>query len=160
MKREGQPWWALAALILGLVLCLPMESWAEEEGVQNVRHRVVGQKIHVSYDLVGEGDYTVALRLLEGTGEAFAAFPRSVSGAVGKGVRPGKGKKIVWEVLKDVEELEGDDFVFEVRAVRPGGTSKWVWIGGAGVAAGVAAALLGAGDDTGTIVIDVPDPEG
>ena len=160
MKNANRLYQMLVIFAVGLSLGQSPEVWAVEEGVRNVRFQVRGQKIHVSYDLAGKGVYTVNLRLLDG-GRTLVARPRSVSGDVGKEVRSGKEKKIVWDALKDVARLGGDDFVFEVRAVRPGGTSKWVWIGGAGIAAGGAAGavLLQGEEKKGTIVIDVPDPE-
>jgi len=153
---------------IGLVLCavLPLavtgDIQAVEEGVRNVGFVVQGQKIEVDYDLEGNGTYAVSLRLLESAGQDAVVIPRSVSGDVGQRVSPGKGKKVIWDALKDVERLEGSDFFFEVRASRSGGISKWVWIGGAGIAAGTGAAVsLGTGgeDKKGTIVIDVLDPE-
>ena len=152
----------LSVFILGVLLGAPSVSRAAEEGVQNVRFQVQGQKVHVSYDLIGKGAYTVTLQSVREEGRPWVPGLRSLSGDVGKGIQPGKKKEIVWDVLKDVERLEGDNFVFEVRAARPGGTSKWVWIGGAGVAAGAAGAVVlggGGGEEKGTIVIDVPDPE-
>ena len=146
-----------------LLLAVKGDIRAAEEGVRNVRFVVQGQKIQVDYDLEGNGTYTVALHLLGNGVLDIAVLPRSVSGDVGREVSAGKGKKIVWDALKDVESLEGSDFVFEVRATRPGGISKWVWIGGAGVAVGAGAVVSmggGDGEKKGTIVIDVPDPEG
>ena len=152
----------LSVFVLGVLLGPPSVSRAAEEGVQNVSFQVQNQKIHVSYDLIGKGTYTVTLQLAREEGRPWVPWLHSVSGDVGKGIQPGKKKEIVWDALKDVERLEGDNFVFEVRAARPGGTSKWVWIGGAGVAAGAAGAVVlggGGGEEKGTIVIDVPDPE-
>ena len=147
--------------VLGLCLSLSADVWAEE-GVWDVGFEVQGQKVQVTYDLEGKGAYAVSLRLLGDAGKRVVAVPRTVSGDVGQGVTPGKRKKIVWEALKDVKSLEGNDFVFEVRAARSGGSNKWVWIGGAGVTAGVGTAIClggGCGKKKGTIIIDVPDPE-
>lgn len=147
----------LATLLLGV----PGNSRAAEEGVRNVGFVARGQKIEVTYDLEGKGTYAVSLHLLGEAGQDTVATPQAVSGDVGQEVEPGKNKKIVWDVLKDVESLEGSGFVFEVRAVRLGGISKWVFIGGAGIAAGAGAVMsMGGGEEKkGTIVIEVPDPE-
>lgn len=149
-------------LFATLLLVAPGDIRAAGEGVRNVGFVVQGQKIQVTYDLEGKGAYAVSLRLLEDGGKSVKVVSRAVSGDVGQEVTPGKGKKIVWDALKDAESLEGNGFIFEVRAVRPGGISKWVWIGGAGIVAGTGAAVSmgGAGEEKkGTIVIDVPDPE-
>jgi hypothetical protein len=156
-------WWACAALATGALWLAPTCASAAQEAVTGVRFAVQGQKVHVSYELAGQGAYTVSLRLLQGAERRVAATPRSVTGDVGPGVAAGTAKTIVWDALKDVEALEGRDYSFEVRAVRPGGTSKWVWIGGAGLVAGGAGVVMATGavggEDKGTIVIDVPDPE-
>ena len=159
MENADRVYRMLVIFAVGLSLGLLPEAWAVEEGVRNVSFQVQGQKVHVSYDLAGEGVYTVHLRLLEDEGRTLTVQPRSVSGDVGKEVRSGKGKKIVWDALKDVESLKGDDFIFEVTVAGPRRIGKWVWITGA--AAGTAAGLmvLGGGEEKGTIAVKVTDPE-
>jgi len=148
------------------LLLLAQPTWGGislVEGVTNVRFQVRDQKVYISYDLAGKGLYAVSLSLLRDGEEPATETPRSISGDVGREVAPGKSKEIVWDALKDVEGLEGGDFVFQVKAVRPEeGSSKWVWVLGIGAAgaAGVVA-LSGGGDEgnTGKIVIEVQDPE-
>lgn len=153
----------LITFSLVVSLCLPPDVEAVEEGVQNVNFRVQGQKVHISYDLIGQGTYTVKLVLLRHWDRSFSKIPWTLSGDVGKEIRPGKGRSIVWDALKDVGSLEGNDYVFEVRAARPGKSNKWVWIGGVAVAGGAVAGAVLLGKDgeekKGTIVIDLPDPE-
>ena len=85
--------------------------------VENVRFEQVGDKVVVTYDLLGPGeDYTVTLEASPDGGRSFTIFPKAVSGDVGEGVSPGRGKRIVWDVLEDMEELSGDRFVFAVTA--------------------------------------------
>lgn len=150
-------------LWLLFVLPLSLRAAAAQEAVRDVSFQVQGQSIVVSYDLVGKGEYEVSLRLLTDAGTRVAAAPSHLSGDVGRGIPPGSGKKIVWDALRDVDALEGSDYVFEVRAARTGRISKWAWIGGLGVAAGAgvgAAVATGVlGEEKGSIVIDVPDPE-
>jgi hypothetical protein len=147
---------------LSLFLCFLTEADAVEESVQNVDFTVQDTKVHISYALVGEGEYTVTLHLSQEGRRTFTYRPRSVSGDVGSEIRPGRGKKIVWDAQNDMGQLEGKGFVFEIRAVRPRELSKWVWLAGAGVGAvGAATAMTLTGEDKedkGTILIDIQDP--
>ena len=139
------------------LLLLPLAAGAAEEGVSKVRAWAEGNKVHVSYTLTGKGEYDVALRLSDNGGRSFAIEPRTLSGAVGGGVEPGPDRRIVWDALKDVPELKGNRFAFQVTASRPRG-NKRVLLGlaaGAGAAAG--AYMLMPKD--GTISVRIPDPE-
>ena len=77
-------------------------------------------------------------------------------------IHPGEGKQIVWDVLKDVENLKGNGIVFEVRAVRPRRSRPWLWVAGVGAlaaTAGAAAVVLQDEEKESTIVLSIPDPE-
>ncbi len=95
----------------------PAVSSAWEE-VENVRVEQVGDDVHIYYDLRGDADkYKVTVRGSSDGGRNYRLPMKTVSGDVGKDVRPGSNKKIIWKALKDAGELEGDEFVFEVEAV-------------------------------------------
>ena len=99
-------------------LLFPLEAGAVKEAVKDVRFRTYGDKVHIYYTLEGRGEYEVSLRLSDDGGRTFSTVPKSLSGAVGKGVKPGRDKRIVWDVLRDRPRLEGSDFVFQVLASR------------------------------------------
>lgn len=150
----------MARLIL-LLVCWPVLVWAE--GVDNVRFAAEGDQVRVFYDLEGEGRYAVELWLSHDGGHVFDFQARAVVGHIGQEVQPGTAREVRWDVLTDVPAgLEGDGFVFEIRARRPGSGPNPLVLGVAGVAAvGVTGALV-LGDDKpqrGRILIDVPDPE-
>ena len=145
---------------LGLLLGLPQQTSAAEEGVKDVRFWSQDNKVHVSYTLVGKGVYNVTLHMSDDGGKTFAHRPRSVSGDVGERMRPGPDKKIVWDALDEVEQLDGDSYAFRVRAVRSLKMGKWPWIAGAGAAGAAAFVISKGGEEKGEIVIEVPDPEG
>jgi hypothetical protein len=133
--------------------------------VENVDFSISqGGTIVVRYDLLGKGDYTVSLLLLGLDGAGIR--PLSLSGAVGP-TKPGSDLVIVWDVLRDFPDgLVGNDYVFEISASQiGGGINKGVaMLGGLSVIAGTA--LLSSGTlvdqprERGTIVIDIPDPDG
>jgi hypothetical protein len=86
--------------------------------VANVRvERTPGEVVTVSYDLLSDDPqavFLVSLVVSRDEGKTFDLKPKSVSGDVGSGVRPGSGKKIVWQAGKDVENLQMDLFRFNV----------------------------------------------
>jgi len=107
----------LTLFVLSMVILIPGISSAWEE-VENVRMEQVGDDVHIYYDLRGDADkYNVTVRGSSDGGRNYRLPMKTVSGDVGNDVLPGSNKKIIWKALKDAEELEGDEFVFEVEAV-------------------------------------------
>ena len=75
--------------------------------------------ITIFYDLVStepNAVFAVTLDASQDGGETFAMKPRTMSGDVGFEVRPGPGKRIVWESAKDVERVQIDRFRFRIIA--------------------------------------------
>jgi len=106
-------------ILLAVFILMPGFSSAWEE-IENVWFEQVGDDVHIYYDLSGDSEkYNVTVRGSSDGGITCKLPMKTVSGDVGKKVRPGSGKKIIWEALKDADELEGDEFVFEVEAVLP-----------------------------------------
>ena len=117
-------------LLAALGLLFPLETDAVEEAVKDVWFRTDGDRVHVYYTLEGEGKYKVSLRLSDDRGLTFSDVPKSLSGAVGRGVKPGRNREVVWDALRDVRSLEGNDFVFEVLASRePPRRDQWFAVG-------------------------------
>ena len=126
------------------VLLFPLGIGAAQESVSEVRFRTVGNKVHVFYDLTGKDQYEVALWLSDDGGRRFTIVPKTLSGAIGRAVKPGQNKRIVWDVLRDVPRLEGNNFVFQVIARRPKNNATMWALGlvGAGLVAGAAVYAL------------------
>ena len=82
------------------------------QNVSNVIATQVGKTIEVSYDLDQVADITLHISM-DGGG-TFRELQK-VSGDVGKTVGPGQ-KTIVWNVMTELGELNGDDIVFKVEA--------------------------------------------
>ena len=104
-------------IVLSVFILIPGISSAWEE-VENVRMEQVDNDVYIYYDLSGDSEkYNVTVRGSSDGGRNYRLSMKTVSGDVGKEVRPGSGKEIIWKALKDAGELEGDEFVFEVEAV-------------------------------------------
>ncbi len=77
--------------------------------ISNNQFEVVDDKIVILYDLAKPKNkknyYNIQLEIsLDGD----LLNVESITGDVGEKIRAGKGKKIVWDVLKDVSSLDGD----------------------------------------------------
>ena len=109
--------------LMSMSLLFPPISNAWEK-VENVRVEQMGDDVHILYDLSGDEEkYQVKVRGSADGGRTYTLPMKSLSGDVGKDIRPGRGKRIIWNALKDAGELGGDAFVFEVEAVAgPGKT--------------------------------------
>lgn len=107
--------------ILALLVCLQfaVAHLASAQQVINVRAEVLNKTVVVWYDLTGGSSgekFAVQISYSSDGGRNFSAPLRSVTGDVGDGVTAGRGKRITWDVLKDVDGLMGDNFAFKVAA--------------------------------------------
>ena len=99
---------------LFLLLFLPLCLWAEN--ASNVRVRQRNKDIIIIYDL-NELSY-VNVSVTYGVDESFRPL-KAVSGAVGKHVRAGKNKEIVWHPLDEEESFIAENVRFKVEAMSP-----------------------------------------
>jgi hypothetical protein len=155
-------------LFILLIIFFPYTSFSQK--IENIQIKQDGGKVVITYDLIGENlkVYEVAVEMSKDGGVTFYSVPKSLTGEVGKGVKEGKGKKIVWDVLRDVTELYGDNFVFKLIAaekaldesqrVPSGGIPTWIWIGGSAAVLGGAAAVLLSGKKV-TKTPELPGPD-
>jgi hypothetical protein len=107
--------------VIGVILLLLITAslGAQELRVKNVRFEDRVDTVLVMYDLDGRDDkqYEVSLSLSFDGGKTYTIYPDHVSGDVGRGVRPGLGKRMEWNLNEDYPAgLIGDRFVFAVTA--------------------------------------------
>lgn len=114
----------IAVFILTLLgaarLASPQVFTTPKGEAQNVTfEQVGGATVHIVYDLVSTDSRAVFSVTLEGSqdrGASYTVHPKSVSGDIGPGIKPGVGKRIVWESARDIERLEIDQFRFRITA--------------------------------------------
>lgn len=86
------------------------------------RVEITDRVIAISYDLTpasGRSAAPIAVLLeasLDG-GATYPIKPVSISGDVGPDVKPGLGKRIIWQATEDVQVMPLDRFKFRIRAV-------------------------------------------
>ena len=120
--------------IITLLLTMPLFSFTQT--VSNVHFEQEGKQIHIYYDLEGGGNYFIKVYCNTGNETNWGNPLQFVSGAVGENQKAGKGKKIVWDVLKERDKLTGEiKFKIEVSNIgtfidkRDGHRYRWVKIG-------------------------------
>ncbi|MBL7906183.1 MAG: energy transducer TonB [Bacteroidales bacterium] len=103
--------------ILFTCVFIIIASIVSSQIVNNLRFEQSGKMIDVYYDLSGKGDdsFLVKLYCSQDGGKTWGAPLKYVSGAIGESVKPGNGKKISWDVLKEKDKLVGE-VKFKVEA--------------------------------------------
>jgi uncharacterized protein (TIGR02145 family) len=123
--------------IIAIIIILCMVGNAQE--ITNIHFEQEGKMINIYYDLIGGGTYDVKVFCSKDGGKTWGNPLTQITGAIGKDMKAGYGKKIVWDVLAEREKLQGD-IKFKVEAMsenhtgtftdnRDGKTYKWVKIG-------------------------------
>jgi len=131
--------------------------------VKNVKFRQSGDKIIIQYDLDGQAkkNYKVSLALSNNGGQSFRIEPKALTGDVGKKVRPGKNKEIIWEMTSDYPlGIEGGQFVFAVDAELKKGSKMGFYMIGAGAIGGAVYFFTSMKDDQptkGSIKLNISD---
>jgi uncharacterized protein (TIGR02145 family) len=124
------------------ILTIITTSLGYSQKVENPHFEQSGKQIIIYYDLIGaQPDQTCEINVLCSTdgGKTFGTPLKEVSGDVGPNIKVGNDKKIIWDVLAEIEKLEGD-IVFEVYVTntlafglltdtRDGNTYKTIKIG-------------------------------
>jgi len=146
-----------------LLICISIANLKSQElAVKNVAFTDQGDSVLVTYDLEGKSkrNYDISLSLSSNFGSSFKILPKELTGDVGKKIKPGAGKKIVWHVKKDFPwGLIGDGFVFAVGAeYQKKGRYIPYYVVGAGAVGGIIYLInsLKQEPETGKLVIEIP----
>lgn len=83
---------------LSMMLVSPASVFAADAA--NVTAKIVGSRVNVSFDIPGEDAVDVSVTFSDESGP-IKHTDVSLSGDFGKGIKPGKGKLIAWDFLKD-----------------------------------------------------------
>jgi len=106
-------------------LFLLVALFAKSQVVTNVRSEQDGNKINILYNIEKSKDgqtFKIGVACLT-DGRRFVL--KSVKGDVGDNIRGGYNKKIVWDVLKDVAELNAAEFFVTIEKINePNSTNE------------------------------------
>ncbi|MBL1213640.1 MAG: hypothetical protein HND52_09815 [Ignavibacteriae bacterium] len=110
-------------------------------------------KIFIYYTLDANlnDEYEISVVLKRTSIPSFEYVPEDVTGDIGTGKYAGSQKTIIWQVSEsEMEMFDGDDFYFEIDAVKiedGGGIPWYVWVGGIAAGGVAAVVVLLGGDD-------------
>lgn len=99
------------------ILIVQMLS-AKAQQITNVQVEQDGDNVVIGYDIIDakQGQkFDISLSLSADGGKTFTITPLSITGDI-KQITAGQGKKIIWNVLLDNDEVIGDNFVFMLKA--------------------------------------------
>ncbi len=105
----------LLGLTIATMLIYSTSGYSQQ--VNKLTPKQLGEKINLEYAISGEGigqTFNVAPYYSTDGGKTFIPL-KSVLGNVGSGVAGGRNQLIVWDVLKDLQELDSD-VIFKVMA--------------------------------------------
>ena len=87
--------------------------------IENLRVKSFEDKINILYDISHEKSgqlFDIKVICSNDGGQSFNIPIKTISGAFGKNIEGGKDKIIIWDVLQDLENLKGENFVFKIIA--------------------------------------------
>ncbi|PLX17853.1 MAG: hypothetical protein C0597_06760 [Marinilabiliales bacterium] len=93
-------------------------SFAQQ--IENLRIKSFEDKINLMYDISHEKSgqlFNVKVLCSENGGQTFEVPVNTVSGDIGQNIEGGKDKIIIWDALKDNQNLKGDNYVFKIIAI-------------------------------------------
>jgi len=85
--------------------------------VSNIRVQQLEAMVIVKYDLAEKADIEVFVSFDNGTN--YRGPLQHVTGAVGKGILPEKDKMVMWDVLKELGEVDYSNVVIKIVAENP-----------------------------------------
>jgi len=104
---------------LGLVVFLLLWISTYAATIENVKAEIdEHDRLVVTYDYNGSPAGAIHLSISQDGGESFDC-PLSISGDVGPGVKPGSGRRIIWDIFMDSRVLQTDRLVARVSIVPP-----------------------------------------
>lgn len=106
------------SLILYILLFLLSSYNLLSQEIDNVRASVEGTTIEIRYDIINariNHIFNIEVYYSIDNGNSFIGPLRHVTGDVGDDITAGDNKKIIWDVFKEVDELN-EHVIFEVRA--------------------------------------------
>ena len=107
-------WMKYLFTYISILFCFSIK--AQTANIKSVEQK--GQQIYITYDLQGSpGKYEIKLFVKSNNSYSWSSALKSVSGNVGPNQSTGKNKQIIWDVLEDRDQFQGD-WVFGIEAIN------------------------------------------
>ena len=92
------------------------------QSIENIDWNVKEKKIEIKYDLQSISDsktYKIEVYVSLDSGKTFSQqMLKFVTGDAGLNVNPGKHKKIIWDISKELPDIKEGMAVFDIRAIE------------------------------------------
>jgi len=152
--------------LLSILVFCSYKAFGQEK--INSSFELSGNKILIYYELKGDSDqvYDVSVVLKRTSVASFEYAPLDLQGDIGTGKFAQNKETITWTLSKKETEMfaEGEDYYFQVKALKKSGGSSWLyWVGGIVLGGGTAAVLLlkkGSSDNTSSSNQGLASPPG
>jgi len=98
-------------ILIGFLTFLTLRA----QQVTNMKVTQEGDDVVITYDISSDKagqTFDIKVECSADNGKTFSIFPKSLSGDL-KGIKADNRKRIVWDVLSELEVLAGDHFVFQ-----------------------------------------------
>jgi len=102
-----------------IVFLLLIGKLLNAQSVTNIHFEQTGKQIVIYYDLSGDPESTwfIDVYCSQDGGNSWKSPLEKVSGATGKGIKTGPNQKVMWDVLQERDNLEGE-ITFKVEATK------------------------------------------
>jgi len=87
--------------------------------IENLQVKVLEDNVNILYDLTHEKTgqlFELNILCSNDGGKTYQVPIKTLSGDIGKNIEGGTSKIIIWDVLKDVKSLSGEQYVFKITA--------------------------------------------
>lgn len=101
--------------------------------VENIKYNIEGDTIKATYDLIApdaEKGFEISVIVMLSRDTLFSYTPTSIFGDIGKGINPGRGKKIIWEYKTDIDDpiaIDEIQFIITVQKYMERSTSGFLY---------------------------------
>ena len=102
-----------------LVILFLSPVFTEAQSVTNIRCEQRDKKVIIFYDLTSKqgSNWKIDLYYSQDGGKSWSTPLQKISGETGNKIKPGTDKVITWDVLSEVEKLEGK-ICFKISAIE------------------------------------------
>ena len=113
-----------------LSLFLFFTNFLYSQSIDNVRFTQNDTLVYIYYDLHAEANTTfeVSLFCSLNSGETFDIPVKATQGDVGFRIKAGNNKKIIWNVFADLDKINSEQVIFEVKARGETSHFPMVWV--------------------------------
>ncbi len=105
------------SIVLLVLVCIVN---IKAQNIENIKVKKFNKKLNIFYDITNEKPgqlFNITVYCSTNGGLDFSIQVKTAKGDIGVNVNGGKNKLIIWDVLSDIDKLDGDNIVFNIVAI-------------------------------------------